>query len=69
MAEILQGCGSGREVLFADVGEEHMLARALAAGDRLADAAGAGDEEYVVAHVESLRGSEAASDVRIIYST
>ena len=48
VAEVLQGCGGGREVLLADVGEEHMLARALAAGDGLPDAAGAGDDEHVL---------------------
>jgi hypothetical protein len=48
VAEVLQ-CGGGRRlVVLADVGEEDVLAGALAAGDGLADAAGAGDDEDVV---------------------
>ena len=48
VAEVLQRGGGRRLVVLADVGEEDVLAGALAAGDRLADAAGAGDDEDVV---------------------
>jgi hypothetical protein len=51
VAEVLQ-CGGGRRlVVLADVGEEDVLAGALAASDGLADAAG--DDEDVVVLVMS----------------
>jgi hypothetical protein len=58
VAEVLQRRGGGGLVVLADVGEEDVLAGALAAGDGLADAAGAGDDEDVVdgAHVSFFRG-------------
>jgi len=47
VAEVLQRLGGGDDALLADVGDEHVLAGALAAGDGLPDAAGAGDDEDV----------------------
>ena len=48
VAQVLQRRGGRCLVVLADVGEEDVLARALAAGDGLADTAGAGDDEDVV---------------------
>jgi hypothetical protein len=57
VAEVLQRAGGRRLVVFADVGEEDLVARALTASDGLADPAGAGDDEDVVVlgHVRSFR--------------
>ena len=41
------GCG-GRERVFVEVGEQDGFAGALSAGDRLSDASGTDDDQYVV---------------------